>query len=467
MERQKALFFIPTLESGGAERVCVHYVNELKTVETRIVVQIRSGSLLSALRTHIPPVEALTGPHSRISTPCLVMKIFYRTKAISSSIGRLFKIGFVRNMKAICPPIVRLLKVDFARNMKVICLPIVSLLKIGFAHNMKAIGPPMVRLFKIGFVRKYLYLFRSARQLKRFAAQNGCTVIVSFLPYTNAIAILAKVIFNRHLKVVINVHSLKSDILSHVSVDPEDASFMKSMIRQWYPKADMIVAVASGVKSDLVENFSVPAEKIIVIHNPIDIQTVRERSREDVEHPWFADTDIPLVIAMGRLVKLKGFDILIRAFAQLIHQTNARLMIIGGGEEERALRELIEELFLHDHVVLLGYQENPWKYMVKARVFVLSSLTEAFPNVIGEALALGLPVLATSCSPGVREYLQEGQYGLLVPPGNATVLAKELERLLIDRNLRESLTEGSHKYMEHFDLSNIVQTYGASLQRIL
>ncbi len=428
-EIHRALFFIPTLESGGAERVCVHYVNELKTVEPRLVVQIRSGSLLSALKTHIPPVEELTDPHYQSSTPCLLSKICYKTIAICFQIVRPFKMACARNMKAICLPIVRLLK--------------------------------------IGVIHKYLYLIRNARQLKRFAAQHRCPVIISFLPYTNAISILAKVIFNRRLKVVINVHSLKSDILAQPNLDSEESYFMKLMIRQWYPKADMIVAVATGVKSDLVENFSIPAEKITVIHNPIDIQTVLERSRDEVEHPWFADREIPLVIAMGRLVKLKGFDILIRAFARLIPQTDARLMIIGGGEEERALSDLIEEFFLHDHVVLLGHQENPWKYMARARVFVLPSLTEAFPNVIGEALALGLPVLATDCSPGVREYLQEGLYGLLVPPGNERVLARELERLLTDKNLRESLTKESDRYMEHFDLSNIVQTYGESLQRIL
>lgn len=453
MELRKALFFIPTLESGGAERVCVHYVNELKVVETRLVLQIRKGSLLSALGSHVPPVEAIAYSHGQNSMRRLLSDTYYSMKAIFSPVVKIVRIG-VAALNNMLPAAITAMFTDLRANILTILNTTRRVLNNLFTARLK-------------YIRNYLYLFRSALKLKRFAAQNGCAVIVSFLPYTNAIAILAKVIFNRRLKVVINVHSLKSDILGHVNLDAEDASFMKSMIRKLYPKADMIVAVAAGIKSDLVENFSVPAEKITVIHNPIDIQTVLVRSRDDVEHPWFVDSEIPLVIAMGRLVKLKGFDILIRAFAQIIHQTNARLMIIGDGEEERALGDLIDELFLQDHVVLLGYQENPWKYMVRARVFVLSSLTEGFPNVIGEALALGLPVLATNCSPGVREYLQEGLYGLLVPPGDATVLARELERLLNDRSLRESLTEGSYKYMEHFDLPNIVQSYGTSLQRIL
>jgi glycosyltransferase involved in cell wall biosynthesis len=225
------------------------------------------------------------------------------------------------------------------------------------------------------------------------------------------------------------------------------------------------VAVASGIAEDLVRSFDIPQERIVVIHNPIDIEAVRRRAEEAVSHPWFMEHNTPIVVAVGRLTKLKGFHHLIEAMAHL--PCAARLAIIGDGEEYRALEQRIIELNLTDRVALLGYQDNPWKYMARADLFVLSSLTEGWPNVIGEAMALGVPIVATDCSPGVREVLEEGKSGLLVPAGDPEALAKGIARVLGDEALRKELARRGRERVAQFDLPKVVMLYEDVLLRLL
>src|SRR2546425_838580 len=160
------------------------------------------------------------------------------------------------------------------------------------------------------------------------------------------------------------------------------------------------------------------AHRLTVVHNPIDLHHIKTRAGDSVTLPAGWSREGLIVVAVGRLVKLKGFDLLLQAFARLPDSMGARLLIVGDGEERAALSRAIDQLSLSERVVMVGWQTNPWQYMARAHALVVPSLTEAFPNVIGEALALGLPVLATDCSGGVREYLEDGLCGLLVPAGD-------------------------------------------------
>ncbi len=223
----------------------------------------------------------------------------------------------------------------------------------------------------------------------------------------------------------------------------------------------MVVAITEGVKQDLARNFGVPPEKILVINNPIDVDTIKARSLEGTE-PQSGHGE-RLVVSMGRLAKLKGFDSLIRAFAEVSKEIDCHLLIIGEGEERESLQKLIEERQLGKRVRLVGYQENPWWLMAQADVFVLASRIEGLPNAVAEALALGLPVVATDCSSGVREYLANGQYGVLVKPDDERALAAELKRVLVDEKLRQSLSAKALERAKAFDLPAIVAKYESAL----
>lgn len=314
---------------------------------------------------------------------------------------------------------------------------------------------------------KLVELFKRAYRLRRLAHQKGCSTVVSFTTRPNIIALFSKTFFDRRLKVILNARDITSRILQYSKLRRYERFWLRWLIRHFYPQADLIIAVAQGVKRDLVEAFRIKAEKIVVIRNPIDVQMICRRAIEPVTHPWFNGQTGPVIIAVGRLVKLKGFDLLIEAVSQLPKDLHARLVVVGDGEERPKLKRLIDHLGLSEQVLLAGYQENPWRYIARADVFVLSSLTEGLSNVIGEALALGRPVLATDCSPGVRELLQDGLYGLLVPPGDVPALAQELRNLLIDKQLRQLFSQRAVDRAKDFELQATVKAYEAVLEAVI
>jgi glycosyltransferase involved in cell wall biosynthesis len=300
-------------------------------------------------------------------------------------------------------------------------------------------------------------LLRSAYRLARLARRTEARVVSAYLNRSHTIALLAKLLFAPRLRVVINVHGMLSHHVASAFAPPA-RRFMRAFITRAFPRAEQIIAVSAAARDDLVQHFSVPLERISVVPNPLDLARIRALSAEHVDDVRLGDAS-PLIVGVGRLARLKGFDLLIRALARLPATLPARLLLIGQGEEGRTLAGLMTDLKVADRVTLLGARANPWKYMARATVVAVPSRTEAFPNVIGEALALGVPVVAARCSEGVAEYLEEGRCGVLVPPENVDALAAALELVLTDDALRRQLVQRGAERAEAFDLRRVVPRY--------
>jgi glycosyltransferase involved in cell wall biosynthesis len=182
-----------------------------------------------------------------------------------------------------------------------------------------------------------------------------------------------------------------------------------------------------------------------VIHNPVVTPELFRQVREPVDHPWFAAGMPPVVLAVGRLTWEKDFPTLIRAFAAVRRQRDARLLILGEGPERDALAALVAQLGLERDVQLPGWARNPHAFMARAGVFVLSSVSEGLPTVLIEALAAAVPVVATDCVSGPREILQDGRLGPLVPPGDPDALATAIHRQLAEPRPAEA-QDGWHSF---------------------
>jgi glycosyltransferase involved in cell wall biosynthesis len=168
----------------------------------------------------------------------------------------------------------------------------------------------------------------------------------------------------------------------------------------------------------------------------------------------------PFVLAAGRLVHQKGFDVLIRAFAQVARECERlRLAIAGEGPAGPALRSLVGELRLDDRVLFLGQVMDLRSLMQDAEAFVLSSRYEGFPNVLLEALSTNLPVVSTDCPGGPREILHDGEFGLLVPCENPTALAAAVRRVVTDAELRRRLSGIGIRATAHYELRRVVQDW--------
>ncbi len=190
------------------------------------------------------------------------------------------------------------------------------------------------------------------------------------------------------------------------------------LARYLYPFADSIVAVSRGTADDLARVIRIPPHKVASIYNPIVSEALIDQSREAVDHPWFSEPEVPVVIAVGRLEPQKNFSLLIRAFRAVRNKTRCRLLILGDGSERDMLTALVAELGLEDDVAMPGFAPNPHAYVAKANLLVLSSDFESLANVVIEAMAVGTPVIATDCPSGPAEALGGGRFGTLVPVGD-------------------------------------------------
>lgn len=265
----------------------------------------------------------------------------------------------------------------------------------------------------------------------RFSRQiEKNSTVISFMERANFVNIIAK-LFTRH-KAIICERIYPSCEFQHGL-----KRFQKHLIRWLYPFADQILVNATEIKQDLIQNFKIPEYKIQVIHNMFPIETIQTQAKEPIPTQFKNLFSNPVVFNLGRYADQKGQWHLINAFSKVHrHIPQAKLVLMGQGDLKPFLQTLISALNLTDSIHLFDFDPNPYKYLSKANVFVLSSLWEGFPNVVLEAMACGLPVISTDCFSGPREIIapntqspkdplskiEYAAYGILVPTGSRNKL---------------------------------------------
>ena len=203
---------------------------------------------------------------------------------------------------------------------------------------------------------------------------------------------------------------------------------LKRLAMRWfYRRADGLVAVSAGVAQDL-RGLGLSGDRIHVIRNPVDVGRLRHLA--EVGQPLSDHGDEPYVVALGRLAEQKDHPTLLQAYASSALRASHRLVIVGGGEWHGKLKHLTDELGLGNRVLFTGAMDNPYRVLSDAKLHVLSSRWEGYPNVLLEALALGVPVVSTDCPHGPREILVDGRHGRLVPVADASALARAMDQEL-------------------------------------
>lgn len=249
------------------------------------------------------------------------------------------------------------------------------------------------------------------------------------LNHTSIVCLAAKKLSDADTKVIPTQHS---------SPGVSDDQTLKGRVvlrlcSQLYPSADRIIAVSEGVAETLVDRLSVQREIISVLHNPIEVDAVRERARDPVDHRWVEEDETDVILFVGRLAEQKDLETWLRTFERVHEQHPAtRGILVGKGSERERLSALADELGLSDVVSIPGYVENPYRFMKQADVFLLSSQYEGLPTVLIEALACGCPIVSTDCPSGPREILADGEYGTLAPVGDVDALADGVRTTLAD-----------------------------------
>lgn len=216
----------------------------------------------------------------------------------------------------------------------------------------------------------------------------------------------------------------------------------------WYRLVDGVIAVSEGVREDAERTTRLPAQRIATAPNPVIPSDLEARARAPVSHPWCQQTRAhPLVLGVGRLTAQKDFLTLIQAFAELARRDpRPRLMILGEGQDRPHLERAVASHGLAERVALPGSVADPFPYLARAQLFVLSSRWEGSPNVLTEALAVGTPAVSTDCPSGPRQLLADGRIGRLVPVGAPEALAAAMAQTLAAPVRSETLRQAVAEY---------------------
>jgi glycosyltransferase involved in cell wall biosynthesis len=276
---------------------------------------------------------------------------------------------------------------------------------------------PGVRIVELGSRG----VLRSVPKLVKYLRAERPAALLSALDHANLIAILARWAAGIGTRCVISMRSVPSAVYREEKYPRK--WLLPMLMRRAYPHADRIIANSQAVASDLTDRFGVPARKVTIIYNPLDLESIERLSRDAVENAWLAQKSSPLILSVGRLTALKDFPTLIRAFAIVRSARECRLAILGEGGDRRKLEALVAELGLREDVCFPGFVKNPFAWMRVAKLLVCSSLTEGCPNALMQALACGTPVVSTDCVGGCAEILEGGRWGRLVPIRDAPAMA--------------------------------------------
>jgi len=288
--------------------------------------------------------------------------------------------------------------------------------------------------------------------LTRYLRRERPDALLSVLDYTNVLSLWAHRLAGVPTRTVVNEQNTISN--SSKNSAQRRQQVMPWFVKHFYPWANIIIGNSEGVIDDLMQVTGLPRNRLSLIYNPVVTPELIARVEEPLDHPWFEPGELPVVLAVGRLTVQKDFPTLLQAFARVRQNSPARLLILGEGPDRPKLEALIKELHLTACVSLPGFIDNPYIYMKKAALFVLSSRWEGLPTVLIEALFCGAPIVATNCPSGPREILQDGRYGRLVSVGSVTELAQEIEA-----GLSGKIQSPPEKSWRPFELEPIVDKY--------
>ena len=305
-----------------------------------------------------------------------------------------------------------------------------------------------------GKLAKMTNLMRRAVRVRKLKQRMKPVIAYSFGPSANMVNALSKTSLT---SVFLGLRGYQD-----VADDPK----MKLYVR----KADRIICCSKEIEAIVQEKYGYL--QTATLYNPYDAEGITELSKEKVtDLPWkMEDEDRPrILIGVGRDDPIKGFWHLIKAFYLVQKEIpQMRLIIMGDGSFEQA-KSLVSELQLEQKVYFPGVRKNPYKYLAASEMFLLSSYTEGFPNVLVEAMILGRPLISTDCRTGPAEILDHGKYGILVPDmgdtedySGATISEKEtcfaekIIEVLKDSERQKELSELERKRAGEFDYDSYV-----------
>lgn len=292
----------------------------------------------------------------------------------------------------------------------------------------------------------------AAPAIARFLSKRRPDLLIAMPAVVNIAAIVAWLLARvPATTLIVSDHTTMSYSCWVEHRDQLKLRLLPPLARVLYPRASGVHAVSAGVLDDLINTIGVriPEHRRAVIPNAVDIDRVRELSTSAPRHPWLEGArEIPVAIAVGRLVREKNYPMLLDAVRLVQRSRPLRLLVMGDGVERTRLEADIAERGLEASVTLLGYLGNPYGHIASADVLALASDQEGFGLVVLEAMACGTPVVSTATA-GPADVIKDGS-GILTPIGDPAALARAMLSVVDDQNFAAALVDAGHRRVAAF-----------------
>jgi glycosyltransferase involved in cell wall biosynthesis len=302
--------------------------------------------------------------------------------------------------------------------------------------------------------------------IKTLVLEESPDIAFGMMYYASALLAIAKKWHALRVKVISSPRGpLNAYLDTFYAGNRADRLFWKLSFYSLCHFADGLVVASEGTKTECIRDYKASAGNAVVVHNGIDADYVRTRATEDAGIPFPHGHTV--ISTAGRLAYEKNLPLLFESLAKLRETENIKLLVIGDGPQRRELEQCTSDFAIQEDVSFLGFQENPYKFIARSHIFVHTCMLEGFGNVMVEALACGVPVIATDCPYGPREIIRDRESGILVPVNDVNTLARTIQEVIHNRNLRETLALNAPQRASNFSVQNMVKGYADFFEQMI
>ncbi|MEP3032879.1 MAG: glycosyltransferase [Pseudoruegeria sp.] len=284
---------------------------------------------------------------------------------------------------------------------------------------------PQVSIFELSGNRTATSIFSLYRYIKAARPQ----FIIASMTHINAAVILASLfVLTRPFLIVVEHNQYDMNLVQKSGL----VRLAYRLAPLLYRFADVVAGVSEGVRVSVARAMGVSRDTVSVLYNPVVTPELTIKAAEPARHDWLISRDVPVILAVGRLMPSKNYPLMLEAFSKLRSTRPVRLIVLGEGKLRPDLESLAGMKGISSDVDFVGFRDNPLAFMKACDVFLMSSDWEGHPTVLIEAMACGAPIVSTDCRSGPGEILCDGSFGRLVPVGDAEALADAVSNALDD-----------------------------------